>query len=143
VSGDPHGPRVIDEDDTVAGGVVRRYLERTPELAARLHATEIPVVVVAPDVDDQTGADFFDRVQAALTASVARHGRALYVASVHARPLIYAARPLPAIDPGRGAFVGYFAVGEGGALFVRPDGQVGSDPALFDAAISAMMATPR
>jgi hypothetical protein len=40
---------------------------------------------------------------------------------------------------GQGAFVGYFAVGEGGALFIRPDGGRGADEALFDEAISAMM----
>jgi hypothetical protein len=135
--------RVIDDEDTVAGGVVRRYLANAPELAARLTATGIAVVLLAPDVDYDTGPDFFDRVQAALTASAARHGRALYVASVHAGPLIRAAKPLPALDAGRGAFVGYFAVGEGGAIFMQPRGELGSDPALFDAAISAMMAPDR
>ena len=30
--------RIIDDEDTVAGGVVRRYLEQQPELAVRLTA---------------------------------------------------------------------------------------------------------
>ena len=136
--------RIIDDEDTVAGGVVRRYLEHEPQLVERLTTTGIPVVVFAPDVDyESEPAELFVRVQVALTAAVAKHGPALYVASVHARPLIYAAKPLAPIDGGRGAFVGYFAVGEGGALFFQPNGEVGSDPALFDKAISAMMARHR
>jgi hypothetical protein len=135
--------RIIDDEDIVAGGVVRRYLESQAELAARLTATGVPVVVFAPAVDMELVPDYFERVQAALTAAAAKHGRGLYVASVHARPLIYAGKPFPRLHGGRGAFIGYFAVGEGGALFFQPNGEVGIREALFDEAIGAMMLANR
>jgi hypothetical protein len=146
VSGARNEVRVIDSDDTIAGGYVRRYLESTPALADRLIATGIAVVVfTAEDVRHETELtpDYFDKLQAALSVAAGHHGPALYVASVHARPLLRSAKPLPALDALRGAFIGYFAYGEGGAVFIQPSGQLGSDAALFDAAISAMMARHR
>ena len=138
--------RVIDGDDTIAGGYVREYLERTPALAARLIATDVAVVVFAvEDVrhDTEPTPDYFGKLQAALSVAAGRHGPALYVASLHAGPLLRAAKPLPALDAGRGAFIGYFGYGEGGAVFIQPSGQLSTDAALFDAAISAMMARHR
>ena len=131
--------QVIDEQDRVAGQEVRRYLDGNPEIVERLTEAGISVVVFAPDDGYDEPPDWFARVQAALDVAVAKYGRALYVASVHARPLIRAAKPLPSIDGRPGAFVGYFAVGEGGAVFIQPSGELGSDPALFQAAIGAMM----
>lgn len=146
MSGATNEVRVIDDDDSIAGNVVRNYLDHEPELSARLAETRIPVVVFAPaDVryDTELTPGYFERVQAALTAAVANHGRGLYVASVHAGPLVRAPKPLPRLEGAGGAFVGYFAVGEGGAVFIQPSGTLGSDPALFDKAISAMMARQR
>ncbi len=134
--------RIVDDEDRTAGSAVRRVLDNHPALAERL--ADIPVVVFAPVVDTELVPDYFERVQAALTASVATHGRALYVASVQVGPLFLATKPFPRLASGDGVFVGYFAVGEGGALFIHPRGHGrGAEPALFEAAISAMMSGHR
>ena len=131
--------RVIDIDSPIALSSVRRYLEQNPALDERLTALDVPVVVFECDGFDDEPADFFARVAKLLAGHAARHGRALYVASCHARPLVLAHMELPAMDAGDGAFVGYFAVGEGGALFVHANGERGARAPLFDEAISAMM----
>ena len=138
--------RVIDDEDGVAGGVVRRYLDGEPELAKRLADAGLAVVVFAPanDGSDDERPGFFDGVQVALNAAVATHGRAVYVASVHARPFFHRRpNPVPVPDARPGVFVGYFAVGEGGAVFVQPNGEMGARAALFHAAIGAMMTAYR
>ncbi len=136
-------PRIIDDEDGVAGQEVRRYLERETELARRLAEAGLAVVVFAPDISYDERLVYFPHVQAALDVAVAKHGRALYVASVRAGPRLMAPGAWPAIDGRPGAFVGYFAVGEGGAVFRQPSGERGAQPALFHAAIGAMMTAYR
>ena len=144
--------RVIDEADTVAGSLVRDYLNRAPELTDRLAQAGIPVVLfMSADRWDESPA-YFALMQRGLDAAIAKHGTAVYVARTTAGYLFKAARRLPdrhvfpPLACGRGVFVGYIAFGEGGVVFCDPTGKdwgVRPPSALFDAAISGMIAPYR
>ena len=131
--------RVIDIESSTASSVVRRYLTEHPALEQRLTAADIPVVVFECDGFDDEPAVFFARVAQLLAGHAARYGRALYVASCHARPFVRAGMTTPSMAAGEGVFVGYFAVGEGGALFIRPNGGRGAQEAWFDEAIDEVI----
>jgi len=147
-----HVTRVVDEDDPVTGSLVRDYLNRTPGLADRLAQAGIPVVVfMSADRWDESPA-YFELMQRGLDAAIAKHGTAVYVARTTAGYLFKAVRRLldrhvfPRLACARGVFVGYIAFGEGGVGFCDATGKdwgVRPPSALFDAAISGMMAPYR
>ncbi len=117
---------------------VDAFLRRYPEIADRLEASGTRIVVFGlrpffeDDRDGPTPEQVTEGFRAALEAAeqVATPGSVLFVGQCHAGALLRALEadgaggqsPLLELSPRRGALVGFIGPGEGGAIFVTPDG---------------------
>ena len=126
--------RVITIGFGVGQVSIESWLAEHPTIVDAIAAAGARVVLLEIDDLEPVG-DWNEHVSTTLASAAARLDSAieypLFVAGVGLRSLIDAGvverggHWQPATPPRapRGAFVGYFAVGEGGAIYVAPDGQ--------------------
>lgn len=132
-------PHILDIDSRSVTSRVRRWLDRHPQVGAALERAGTRIVVFDAEMIDRSR--FQAEVQGQLeraAAAVPEDIRPLFVAIVDGGALIDAftrldgRRTPPPMTCPRGAFLGFLGLGEGGAVFVLPDGahRFSPDPAV-------------
>jgi hypothetical protein len=125
---------VLAVDATFGASLVQRYLDEHPQLGPALVRAGARIVVFEvafqfdPVLFHPVARQGLERALAAVPADI----RPLFVAVVHLSdlrdPSPGSTRWLapPALSCTRGVFLGYIGLGEGGVLFVGPDGTTGA-----------------